>query len=103
MPSLRRKRPSTPETLALGSMDDFPGPCLREAPKPKRRRMPAGWTPDRPFDYLIIQENFWWGTRYFEKWSHVRANDPLANKLLYESPELVHVVRLSDFNSPKEG
>jgi hypothetical protein len=67
-----------------------PPPFARSQPEEPCRRVPKGWKPkpDEEFDYLICSESFYVGSRYFERNSHVRRTDPLALKLLYESPRL---------------
>ncbi len=64
--------------------------------------MPKGWKPSERFDYLIMLEDFYIGSRYFGKGSHVRADDVLANKLLYECPDWVDPVDLTALNERKE-
>jgi len=61
--------------------------------------MPEGWKPDKPFDYLIIEENFYVGHIPFVKGQHVRSDYFLANKLLFEVPDWVHPVRLDELNN----
>jgi hypothetical protein len=77
----------------------FPPPFRRADPTPPRRRMPDGWKPDKPFDYLIVTEDFNVGSCPFRKGGYVRSDNPLANKLLYECPEWVHPVRLAELNA----
>jgi hypothetical protein len=42
-----------------------------------------------------VNEDFYVGSRFFGKGGVVRLDDPLANKLIYECPEWIHVVRLN--------
>ena len=94
MTLIRKKRHD--DELQLGSIEDWPPPgygCGN--PQPERRRMPAGWKPPKDVDYLLVNEDFVVGVRSFRRGKDfIRRNDPLFARLLYESPELVHPVRL---------
>ena len=92
---LKRKTKSSPEAPQEAH---WPPPLWRSSPEPRRRRMPDGWKPEKPFDYLIIEEDFNVGSAPFRKGQHVRSDHALANKLLYECPEWVHPVRLDELN-----
>jgi hypothetical protein len=85
MPKLIPMRRDPDATPPGGST---PGGSGVYPPQPARRRMPAGWKPDQEFDYVTLSESFYCGTRYFARGDHVRRDDPMALKLLYECPEV---------------
>jgi hypothetical protein len=90
MPRIIPRRRSGPQH----PQHPYPPPFLRSQPEPARRRMPPGWKPAEEFDYLTVRENFYVGTRSFARGDHVRRDDPLALKLLFECPDWVHPVDL---------
>jgi hypothetical protein len=93
----KKRNPEQPAT------EPYPPPFRRYVPEPARRRLPPGWKPEEEFDYLACSENIQVGTRFFARGDHVRRDDPMALKLLYECPEgWVHPVNLKKLNEKKE-